>query len=76
MFGDSFREKKELTLIKKYEEKIKKDGFKVVFFGSLVPTIPVDILYYTSGFMKLHFYKVLAAGLCGELPLILLYSYL
>jgi uncharacterized membrane protein YdjX (TVP38/TMEM64 family) len=76
LFAENLREKKEFALVKKYEEKIKRDGFKVIFFWSLVPTIPVDILYYTSGFVKFDFSKVFAAGFLGELPLVVAYSYL
>ncbi|MGE4443611.1 MAG: VTT domain-containing protein [Candidatus Altimarinota bacterium] len=76
VFGEDLKENKNFQLISKYNEKIKQNGFKVIFGGSLVPIIPVDILYYSAGLIKYNVVKAYLAGILGELPLIILYVYL
>ncbi|MBW7954745.1 TVP38/TMEM64 family protein [Candidatus Gracilibacteria bacterium] len=73
---DSLEQKKDKGLILKYNDKIQKDGFKVIFVGSLFPIIPVDLLYLSAGYVKYSAIKTFLAGILGELPLIILYSYL
>ncbi|RAL57784.1 hypothetical protein BLD25_00295 [Candidatus Gracilibacteria bacterium GN02-872] len=68
--------KKYSKTIKSYQEKIKQNGFKVIFFASLVPIIPVDLVYYAAALSKYDVKKFFLAGILGEFPLIVLYSYL
>ena len=57
-------------------EKIKQNWFKVIFFASLVPIIPVDLVYYAAALSKYNIKKFFLAGILWEFPLIVLYSYL
>ncbi len=76
VFWEDLKENKNFQLISKYNEKIKQNGFKVIFWWSLVPIIPVDILYYSAGLIKYNVVKAYLAGILWELPLIILYVYL
>lgn len=76
VFGEDLKEKKSFQMISKYNHKIQHDGFKVIFFGALFPVIPVDIFYYSAGFVRYNPIKALIAGLLWEMPLIILYAYL
>lgn len=76
VFWEDLKEKKSFHLISKYNDKIQNDGFKVIFLGALLPVIPVDIFYYSAGFVRYSIIKALIAGLIWELPLIILYVYL
>ncbi len=68
--------KKYSKTIKSYQEKIKQNWFKVIFFASLVPIIPVDLVYYAAALSKYNIKKFFLAGILWEFPLIVLYSYL
>lgn len=76
VFGEDLKTKKSFALISKYNDKIENDGFKVIFAGAFFPVIPVDIFYYSAGFVKYNVIKAFFAWVLGEMPLILLYSYL
>lgn len=76
IFWEDLKNHKNNKMISKYNTKIQKDGWKVIFFGSFFPIIPVDILYYSAWFVKYHFIKAYFAGIIWEMPLIILYVYL
>lgn len=73
---DSLEQKKDKWLILKYNDKIQKDWFKVIFVWSLFPIIPVDLLYLSAWYVKYSAIKTFLAWILWELPLIILYSYL
>lgn len=73
---DSLEQKKDKWLILKYNDKIQKDWFKVIFIWSLFPIIPVDLLYLSAWYIKYSLIKTFFAWILWELPLIILYSYL
>lgn len=74
--ADEIKKNKHYEVIKSYQEKIKKNWFKVIFFASLVPIIPVDLVYYAAATTKYDIRKFFLAGLLWEFPLIVLYSWL
>jgi len=76
VFWEDLKENKKFQLISQYNDKIKQNGFKVIFFWSLFPIIPVDILYYSAWFVKYNLTKTFIAWIFWELPLIILYVYL
>lgn len=76
IFWDSLKKYKHFQVISKYNSKIEKNGFKVIFFWTLIPMIPVDLIYYSAWFIKYKVWKVFLAGLLWEIPLIIIYSYL
>lgn len=76
VFWDSLKQNKHFQIISKYNQKIEKNWFQVIFLWTLIPIIPVDIIYYSAWFIKYHIGKVFLAGLLGEFPLIIVYSYL
>ncbi len=73
---DSLDWKKEKQLILKYNDKIQKDWFKVIFVWSLFPIIPVDLLYVSAWYIKYSAIKTFFAWILWEMPLIILYAYL
>lgn len=75
-FADSVEKNKHYETIKKYQEKIKQNGFRVIFFASLIPIIPVDLVYYAAATTKYDIRKFFLAWILWEFPLIILYSWL
>ncbi|MEF2175731.1 MAG: VTT domain-containing protein [Candidatus Absconditabacteria bacterium] len=75
-FSESLAKSKKFHLISQYNEKIQKQGYKVIFLGALFPVMSVDALYYSAGLIKYNILKAYLAGIIGELPLIILYVYL
>lgn len=73
---EEFWKNKRFKRIKIYQEKFKKNWFKFIFFSTLVPILPVDIIYYAAASTNYDFKKFFLAGILWELPLIILYSYL
>ena len=57
-------------------EKIKENWFKVIFFGSLIPVLPVDLIYYAAALSKYDIKKFFLAWILWETPLIILYCYM
>lgn len=76
IFWEDLKNKSYYKLIEKYNNKIQNDWFKVIFIWSFFPIIPVDIFYYSAGFIKYSILKTFIAWLFWELPLIILYAYL
>lgn len=75
-FSENLWDSEKFKIIKNYKEKIKENGFQVIFFASLIPIIPVDLVYYAAALSKYDIKKFFLAGILWELPLIILYSYL
>lgn len=76
IFWEDLKNNKNFKLISKYNDKIQKDWFKVIFLWAFFPVIPVDILYYSAWFVKYNFLKSYLAWIIWEMPLIILYVYL
>ncbi|RKW24647.1 TVP38/TMEM64 family protein [Candidatus Gracilibacteria bacterium] len=75
-FEGHFENTNKFRVIKSYMKKIKENGFKVIFFGSLIPVLPVDLIYYAAALSKYDIRKFFLAGIMGETPLIILYCYM
>ncbi len=75
-FRENLAKKKKFSLIEKYQNEISENGAKVIFFGAIFPSIPTDAVCYAAGFIEYNFTKFFLAAIAGELPIILLYSYL
>lgn len=75
-FSKNLENSKKFQVIENYRKKIKENWFQVIFFASLIPIIPVDLVYYAAALSKYDIKKFFLAGILWELPLIILYSYL
>ena len=71
-----FENTNKFRVIKSYMKKIKENWFKVIFFGSLIPVLPVDLIYYAAALSKYDIRKFFLAGIMWETPLIILYCYM
>lgn len=60
----------------KLDNKIKKDGFKILFMLRLPPILPYDALSYASGFTDIKYLDFILATVLGVIPETLCYSIL
>jgi uncharacterized membrane protein YdjX (TVP38/TMEM64 family) len=62
--------------IEKHIKKLKKNWFYYIFFWSLFPMVPVDLIYYAAWFEKYNIYKFIFASFLWSIPIVFIYSYL
>ncbi len=66
-------------LIKKIEHhiaKIKDKWFIYIFFWSMLPLVPIDLVYYAAWFERYNIKKFIIASVLWSVPIVFLYSYL
>jgi len=66
-------------LIKKIEHhiaKIKDKWFIYIFIWSMLPIVPVDLVYYAAWFERYSIKKFIIASVLWSVPIVFLYSYL
>lgn len=76
LLNDDLKWKSFVKKIEKYTLKIKEKWFIYIFYWSIIPLIPVDLIYYAAWFEKYNIKKFILASVLWSIPIIFLYSYL
>ena len=74
-FGGRFVQQIIKGKAKEFQEKLDKNGFKVILFIRLIPLIPWEIVNYASGLSQIKYRDFILATMIGIFPSVLIQTY-
>jgi len=75
-FGRNFIKERESSFIKKYDDKLRNNGFETVLILRLIPLFPFDFVNYASGLSAIKYVSYISATLIGVIPGLTAYIFL